>query len=77
MIINPVLGRITFQTFFFLKKRYSTPGKYREVDLCLIHQTEINVIPWKRDQHFETGGSKFICWALREGCSHLSLPSLV
>lgn len=44
----------------FLKKQYSTPSKYREVDLCLIHQTEINVIPWERDQHVETGGSKFI-----------------
>lgn len=60
-VINPVLGRITFQTVFFLKKQYSTPSKYREVDLYLIHQTEMNVIPRKRDQHFEIGGSKFIC----------------
>lgn len=32
-----------------LKKQHSTLSKYREVDLCLIHQTETNVLPWKRD----------------------------
>lgn len=67
---------LPFKQFFFLKKQYSTPSKYREVDLYLIHQTEINVIPRKRDQHFETGGRKFICWALLRGI-HICYLSLL
>lgn len=51
-IINLALGRITFPTFFFFKETVQhSPHMQTEVgikvDLCLIHQTEINVIPWK------------------------------
>lgn len=50
-IINLALGRITFPIFFFKETVHHSPHIQREVgirvDLCLIHQTEINAIPWK------------------------------